>query len=287
MKFPKKVTSELIALFVGWMGATLLFVSAFVQYKQSVKSGQQTDSLLRTTTEQLQKTDGVLQSQNDILKKATDQLTIAQESIKKMENLLESQRELLTIQEETMKQIAGGNGMPRVLVRVTDNQDAIMYEVKIGLVNDDKYPILNVNASVMEESEIYPKRSPDPHQQAKFTEEFLKGTEKFGKTASLAPWSAHVLRTTVLQFSKPWQVYFVTVSWMKGKYDIIFRLSLKDYVPVVEILNLTHDNISVNESEREKYFLLRSDIFERAQQQKEEIESRIRFQNSQMPIFKF
>lgn len=219
--------------------------------------------------------------------KATDQLSKTEEGLQNTRAVIESQQKLIASQEETIKQIVGGDGMPRVLVKVMDNYDAFMYEVKIGLINEDKYPIPNVQASVMDFDEISPKQSHDPRQQAQFIEEFLTSSGKYQQTVSLAPWSAHVLRTTVLKFVKPYQIYFVDVSWLKGKYDIMFRLILKDYVPAIEILRLSEGNVTVKESERDKFYLLGSDIFQRAQGQKAEIESRIEFERSKVPIFKF
>lgn len=286
MKPSIKLAPEKIIFLATCAGAILIMFSAYYQLVQSKKSGEETKELLEKATLQISKTDALNESQRELILKATNQLLKTEEGLHKTESIIESQQKLIASQEETIKQITGGDGIPRLMVKVMDNYDAVSYNVKIGLINEDKYPILNVQASAMDNDQVFQNYSPLSHLQGDWPENSIKKDEKYAQMVTLSPRGAHLLLSTALKFSKPSQVYYVNVSWMRGRYDMIFRLLLKDYVPVVEMLSMTHNYLPMEESERQKYFLLTSDIFERAKEQKAEIESRINFSNSIVPIIR-
>lgn len=167
------------------------------------------DLALNTSNTLIIQQQGLLESINKTLENTKYTLDSTQKIIRSQNDLIISQSKIVHQQIETIKEITGGDGIPRLYVRIVDTYSKSHYRVDFYVTNPSEYAIRSCSISLSEDESNF--LSPPEEYTNTFKSLMLSDLPKDG--------SIHI-KSLSLPFSLKEKRYDIQVQWLKGYYRI-------------------------------------------------------------------
>ncbi|UPT69712.1 MAG: hypothetical protein M0D53_11155 [Flavobacterium sp. JAD_PAG50586_2] len=128
-----------IIIIVLALGAGLYSAYQYIDgVKKDKENKERSDQLIDAQEKALHATEQISEAQEKALQATSELKDEQRKTIIKAEELIAAQNKISELQDETLKQITGGNAVPKLSVFATERN------VQIRLLNDENYSIRNV-----------------------------------------------------------------------------------------------------------------------------------------------
>jgi hypothetical protein len=239
-KFPSHLEPHHYIFIFAIIAAGAVIVGAFFQLLREEASSQEQKELLHKATLQLERTDSIFTSQNKVIEH----------------------------QLETIKQLTGGDGIPKLKAVLRDVNVAGMYELRFWVENSDTYPVQNVEMHVHD-----PEFTPGGgmiytlDEYDKLMTSSLKTPPLRISPFTLPSNSTRLVHQTAYKLKDNRGGYVIGIYWMKGSYDVSLNFQLNEYIPEPSIqVNINGEKL--DDHKIEKYFEFKSEVTDNILQKK-------------------
>lgn len=163
----------------------------------------------------------------------------AQASIEQKE-LIKTQRDVIQNQIETIMQLTGGNGIPKLHIKISEYGSSSDYKVAISIENLDKFPIYQLQLKARNHADIILTSEKEKALKQMLRDDKIRTLDQISEntftsypTTIIEACDSVTFPTQYWYLNVPLAYYEFHVKWLKGSYILKITFKLNEFKPYI------------------------------------------------------